>query len=46
MDVRHEIRLTLLALAILVGMAVQEMDRSEVAACDNCAEPVSAVESS
>ncbi len=37
MSVRHEIRLTLLAIAILAGLAVEKMERHDVAECRSAA---------
>ncbi|WP_281494140.1 hypothetical protein [Jannaschia sp. S6380] len=37
MDRRHDIRLALLALAILVGLGLQAADGHAVATCDTCA---------
>jgi len=36
MSVQHEIRLTLLAIAILAGLAVEKMERHDVAECSVC----------
>ncbi|WP_339646560.1 hypothetical protein [Jannaschia helgolandensis] len=43
MSVRHEIRLTLLAIAILVGLAVEKMERHDVAECQVCGARIEAL---
>ncbi|CUH38779.1 hypothetical protein JSE7799_01501 [Jannaschia seosinensis] len=42
MSMRHEIRLVLLAVAIIAGLALQEAG-GEIADCDTCTAPVEAV---